>query len=112
MDLLRPTPRARQRPQPDRDPALEEFRRELGAWAEGKTDAELTERLFPAGIEWANGEFSNPAECLLQLPAEALPTSSAEVVRPTGSGSNPPTALLTWRKRLDVAERAVLELAA
>lgn len=41
MDLLRPTPRARQRPQPDRDPALEEFRRELGAWAEGKTDAEL-----------------------------------------------------------------------
>lgn len=85
-----------------------------GVWASTRGDAraELTERLFPSGIEWANGEFSNPSECLLQLPAEALPTSSAEVVHPTGSGSNPPTALLAWRKRLDVAELAVLALAA
>src|SRR5574343_1846591 len=85
-----------------------------GVWASTRGDAraELTERLFPSGIEWANGEFSFPAECLLQLPAEALPATSAEVVHPTGAASNPPAALLAWRRKLDVTESAVLTRAA
>lgn len=67
---------------------------------------------FPGGIEYQDGEFSNPARSLLQLPPDPVDTPANSVVRPTGTASNPIDNLLTWRKALVDLEAAVLHRAA
>lgn len=83
-------------------------------WRElaGDRRAVLAERLFPAGITWESGKFSNPAKCLLLLPFGPVAAAESGEVPPIGPSANPPVDLLAWRATLARLEVDVLGRAA
>ena len=65
--------------------------RPIAAWQDLAPNQRTTfvERIFPEGLTYANGELSNPANCLLALAPSHFSEEGKRMVGPTPHRSNP-----------------------